>query len=61
MDRDTLYAAMWSRMDVELAQSILDTGMWDEVPVTWVQRQVAYDFIVNNAPEGPKQVRLEEV
>ena len=61
MARDTVYATMWNRMDVELAQSILDTGVWDEVPVTWVQRQVAYDFIVNKAPEGPKQVRLEEV
>ena len=48
-------------MNAELAQSILDTGMWDDLPVTPVQRRVAYDFIMSTAPNGPRQVQLEEV
>ena len=54
------YSALWSIMNAELAQSILDTGMWDDLPVTPVQRQVAYDLIISTAPNGPRQVQLEE-
>ena len=54
------YAALWSIMDKELAQSILDTGLWDEVPVTPTQRQVAHDYILSTTPDAPKQVQIEE-
>ena len=54
------YTALWSIMDKELAQSILDTGVWDEVPVTPTQRQVAHDYILSTAPDGPRQVQIAE-
>ena len=55
------YSGLWARMDAVLAQSILETGMWDEVPITQVQRQVAYDYMVSMTPVGPRQPQLEEV
>ena len=47
-------------MDAVLAQSILETGKWDDVPITPVQRQVAYDYMVSQTPVGPIQLQLEE-
>ena len=55
------YTGLWSKMSADLAQSILETGTWDDLPVTPVQRRVAYDFIMSTAPNGPRQVQLEEV
>ena len=48
-------------MSVELAQSILDTGVWDDIPVTMAQMQVAHENIQNQGQTGPKQTRLTEV
>ena len=56
-----VYAGMWGKMNPGLAQRILDTGSWDGTPITPLQRQVAYDFILKTAPYGPRQVHLEEV
>ena len=54
------YTALWSRMNLNLAQEILETGVWDDLPVTHVQRQVAFDFVKLTAPSY-RQVQLEEV
>ena len=54
------YTSLWVRMSVGLAQDILDNGVWDGLPITQIQRQVAYDFIMQNAP-GHRQAQLEEV
>ena len=61
LSRDPGFVELWNRMDVELAQSILDTGNWDDIPATWMQMQVAHKFIQCHGHEGPKQVRLSEV
>ena len=54
------YSSTWVRMSVGLAQEILDTGVWDGLPTTQTQRQVAFDFLQTNAP-GHRQMQLEEV
>ena len=56
-----MYTGLWSRMDAVLAQSILETGKWDGVPITPIQRQVAYDYMVSQTPVGPRHPQLEEV
>ena len=57
------YAGLWGKMTPTLAQSILDTGAWEGTPITPIQRQVAYDYIMRSAPYGPRQqqLQLEEV
>ena len=53
------YASLWANMTINLALEILDTGTWDEVEVTPVQRQVAYDYMLTHPPKH-KQAEIEE-
>ena len=52
------YRATWDAMNLELAQSILETGFWSGFEVTPIQRQAAKDFVHSKAADGPRQTRI---
>ena len=60
-DDAAAYTTMWSMMNGDLAQRILETGMWDGEPISRAQSQAAFDFIQHNADSGPRQAELVEV
>ena len=53
------YADLWPKMSINLAMEILETGTWDDIEVTPVQRKVAYDYMMMHPPKH-KQAQLEE-
>ena len=55
------YAGAWSTVSIEFARSMLNTGIWDNAPITPAQRKAAHDFMEHMAPSGPRRAQLENV